>query len=200
MGKNIPIYNFFKHTNMKNIFFFVLLLTAQMAFGQKYFSKTGKVSFLSEAPMETIKAQNTSASTAIDVATGTMEWAVLIQGFQFEKALMQEHFNENYMESSTYPKAKFKGVIDNIKDVNFSKDGVYNITVTGQLEMHGVTKPLTTKGVITVKNGSIVGTSQFSIAVADYGIEIPKLVADNISKTVDITVEANYQLMKLATN
>jgi YceI-like domain len=180
---------------MKNIFFIVMLLSTQLAFGQKYFSKTGKISFKSEASMEKIEAQNASASTALDINSGNLEWAVLIQGFKFEKALMQEHFNENYMESATYPKAKFKGKIDNITDVNFLKDGIYNVTATGQLEMHGITKPVTTKGVITVRGGVISAKSNFSVLLADYGITIPKLVADNISKTVDITVDVSYQLM-----
>ena len=180
---------------MKNIFFLIMLFSAQLMSGQKYFSKSGNVSFYSEAPMEKIEAHNASASTAIDGSTGSMEWAVLIQGFKFEKSLMQEHFNENYMESATYPKAKFKGKIDNIKDVNFKKDGTYEVTASGQLEIHGVTKPVTSKGVIVVKDGVVTGKSKFSVLVADYDIEIPKLVADNISKNVDITVEANYQLM-----
>ncbi len=180
---------------MKNIFFIVMLLSTQLAFGQKYFSKTGKISFKSEASMEKIEAQNASASTALDINSGNLEWAVLIQGFKFDKALMQEHFNENYMESSTYPKAKFKGKIDNISAVNFLKDGVYNVTATGQLEMHGITKPVATSGVITVKGGAISAKSNFSVLLADYGITIPKLVADNISKTVDITVDVSYQLM-----
>ena len=180
---------------MKNIFFIILLLSAQLAFGQKYFSKTGKITFSSDAPLEKISAQNSSASTALDINSGNLEWAVLIQGFKFEKALMQEHFNENYMESATYPKAKFKGKIDNISSVNFSKDGVYNVNVTGQLEIHGVTKPITTQGTITVKGGSVSAKSNFSVLLADYGIVIPKLVADNISKSVDITVDVNYQPM-----
>ncbi|MEP6794615.1 MAG: YceI family protein [Saprospiraceae bacterium] len=180
---------------MKNIFFIVMLLSTQLAFGQKYFSKTGKISFKSDASMEKIEAQNASASTALDINSGNLEWAVLIQGFKFEKALMQEHFNENYMESATYPKAKFKGKIDNISIVNFLKDGVYNITASGQLEIHGITKPVTSKGTITVKGGAISAKSNFSVLLADYGITIPKLVADNISKTVDITVDVSYQLM-----
>lgn len=172
-----------------------MLLSTQLAFGQKYFSKTGKISFKSEASMEKIEAQNASASTALDINNGNLEWAVLIQGFKFEKALMQEHFNENYMESATYPKAKFKGKIDNIGTVNFLKDGVYNVTATGQLEIHGITKPVTSKGTITVKSGAISAKSNFSVLLTDYGITIPKLVADNISKTVDITVDVSYQLM-----
>lgn len=181
---------------MKNlIVILVLTLTAQLAMGQKYFSKTGKISFYSDAPMEKIEAHNTTASTVLDVTTGNLEWAVLIQGFKFEKALMQEHFNENYMESTTYPKAKFKGKIDNLSAVNFKKDGDYNVNVSGQLEIHGVTKPVTATGVISVKGGNISAKSKFSVAVADYGIQIPKVVAENIAKTVDINVQADYQAM-----
>src|SRR5687768_15186800 len=127
---------------MKNLIIIVLLLSAQIAIGQKYFSKTGKISFYSDAPMEKIEAHNSTASTVLDLSTGSIEWAVLIQGFKFEKALMQEHFNENYMESSTYPKAKFKGKIDNIASVNLKKDGDYNVNVSGQMEIHGITKPV----------------------------------------------------------
>src|SRR5688500_15395398 len=107
---------------MKNVMIIVLLLSAHLAIGQKYFSKTGKISFHSDTPMEKIEAHNTTASTVLDIGTGSLEWAVLIQGFKFEKALMQEHFNENYMESTEFPKAKFKGKIDNISSVNFKKD------------------------------------------------------------------------------
>ncbi|HUR31707.1 MAG TPA: YceI family protein [Saprospiraceae bacterium] len=180
---------------MKNLILFVLILTAQLAIGQKYFSKTGKISFYSEAPMEKIEATNTTASTVLDASTGNVEWAVLIQGFKFEKALMQEHFNENYMESATYPKAKFKGRIDNLSSVNFKKDGDYNVNVSGQLEIHGVTKPVSATGVISIKGGTVSAKSKFSVPVADYGIVIPKLVADNIAKTVDINVQADYQAM-----
>ena len=180
---------------MKNLIVIVLLLSSQWAVGQKYFSKTGKISFHSDAPLEKIEAHNSTASTVLDAATGNIEWAVLIQGFKFEKALMQEHFNENYMESTTYPKAKFKGKIENISSVNFKKDGDYNVNVSGQLEIHGVTKPVNATGVISVKGGAITAKSKFSVALADYDIEIPKVVADNIAKNVDINVQADYQAM-----
>lgn len=180
---------------MRIIVILTLLLSAPYAFGQKYFSKTGKISFHSDAAIEKIEAHNTSASTIIDVASGQMEWAVLIQGFTFDKALMQEHFNENYMESGQFPKAKFKGTIDNLSTIQLNKDGEYPVTATGNLEIHGVTKPVTAKGTITVKNGVITAKSKLSIAVADYGIKIPKLVADNIAKQVDITIHADYQRM-----
>ncbi len=180
---------------MRYLFLLTLLLSTQLVTGQKYFSKTGKISFYSDAPLEKIEAHNTSASTVIDVATGSMEWAVLIQGFQFEKSLMQEHFNENYMESTTFPKAKFKGKIDNLSRVNFDQDGEYPVNVSGQLELHGVTKPITSQGTIIIRRGLISAKGKISVLVADYDIEIPKLVADNIAKKVDIVIQADYQLM-----
>lgn len=180
---------------MKNVLVIALLMSAQLVMGQKYFSKTGKISFFSQAAIEKIEAHNSSASTVIDLSTGAMEWAVLIQGFAFEKALMQDHFNENYMESATYPKAKFKGRIDNLASVNFSRDGEYAVSVSGQLEIHGVTKPVTAQGTITVKNGAISAKSKLSVLLEDFNIEIPKLVADNIARKVEITVQADYQAM-----
>lgn len=180
---------------MKNVMIITFLLIVQMATGQKYYSKTGKISFFSQAAMEKIEAQNTSASTVIDASTGAVEWGVLIQGFKFEKSLMQDHFNENYMESSIYPKAKFKGKIDNLTTVHFTKDGTYATTVTGQLEMHGVIKQVTMPVSITVKSGAVSAKSKFVVLLADYKIEVPKLVADNISEKVTIEVVADYQLM-----
>ena len=181
---------------MKNlIVILVLVFSAQLAIGQKYFSKTGKISFYSDAPMEKIEAHNSTASTVLDFSTGNLEWAVLIQGFKFEKALMQDHFNENYMESTTYPKAKFKGKIENVSAINLKKDGDYNVTVNGNMEIHGVTKPVSATGVISVKGGNVSAKSKFSVAVADYGIEIPKVVAENIAKNVEIQVHADYQAM-----
>ncbi len=180
---------------MKHLMLFVLLLPVQWMTGQKYFSKTGKISFFSEASLEKIEAHNTSASTVIDIATGAVEWAVLIQGFTFEKSLMQEHFNENYMESAKYPKAKFKGQVDNLSAVQFNRDGTYTANVSGQLEMHGVTKPVTIPATVTVKGGMISAKAKFNVTLADYNISIPKLVADNISKTVRVEVTADYQPM-----
>lgn len=183
---------------MRHIMIVALLCIGQLAIGQKFFSKTGKISFSSDAKMEKIEANNSSASTVIDLGSGNLEWAVLIQGFQFEKALMKEHFNENYMESAKYPKAVFKGKIDNLSSINLSKAGTYDVTVSGQLEIHGVSQPVTTKGTVTVKNGLLTSaTSKMTVALADYGIEIPKLVGDNISKTVDIAIQADYQLLNV---
>jgi hypothetical protein len=175
----------------------VMSIHWQWAGAQQYYSKTGKITFESKAPLETIEATNTSANDIIDAATGNVEAAVLIKGFQFEKALMQDHFNENYLESHRYPKATFKGAITNLRALNFEKEGTYKAELSGALTMHGVTQPVTTSGTLTVKGGKISVASTFALVVADYNIEIPKVVRDNISKTVTVRVTADLQ--KLAT-
>lgn len=160
---------------------------------QKYFTKEGKITFSSDASMEKIEAHNNSATSVIDVESGRMEFAVLIKAFQFEKALMQEHFNENYMESSKFPKATFKGKVVNMDKVNLGKDGIYPAKVKGELTIHGVTKEVETSGDFEVKDGNISALASFEVAVADYDIEVPAVVRDNIAKTVLINVDVNYQ-------
>src|SRR5690606_25912300 len=114
---------------MKNLIVVLLIgLIAPVLNAQgKYFTKEGKISFSSDAPMEKIEAHNRKANSVIDAASGKMEWSVLIKAFQFEKALMQEHFNENYMESDKFPKAVFKGVIQQHDKIDWTKDGVHNV-------------------------------------------------------------------------
>lgn len=172
------------------------LIFAATSWGQQYFTREGKISFYSETPVEKIEAQNSKASSVWDVATGKMEFAVLIKGFQFEKALMQEHFNENYMESSKFPKATFKGLVADAGKVNLKADGVYPVTVKGDLTIHGVTKAVEAKGKITVKGGAVSAASTFEISPEDYGIAIPAVVREKIAKIVRIEVDVNYQLLE----
>ncbi len=173
------------------IYFFVM----PFATGQKYYTKTGRVTFVSQAPMEKIVSTNTNALMVVDAATGNAECSVLIKGFQFDKALMQEHFNENYMESHKFPKALFKGLITNIREIDFKKDGTYNANVKGELTMHGVTQPVTMTSKIVVKSGNVAATTSFEIKVSDFSIVIPKVVSDKVAEKVGITVSADLQLM-----
>jgi polyisoprenoid-binding protein YceI len=174
-----------------------LLLTMTLLLGsvqaQKHFTREGKITFTSDAPLEKIEAVNNTATAVLDTESNRMEFAVLIKGFQFEKALMQEHFNENYMESSTYPKATFKGLIEDADNVKWTVDGTYNVTVSGNMTIHGATQKLTAPGTITIKNGAIGAQSTFQIAVADYKIEIPSVVAENIAKEVAVSVDIALQ-------
>jgi len=178
----------------KGVWIVILLFTfSAWTTAQQYYAKTGKVSFISDAPLEKIEAHNNSGFVVFDSATGNIEWSVLIKGFQFEKALMQDHFNENYLESQKYPKGLFKGTVANLNDINLQKDGVYTLNVKGLLTLHGVTKPLNPVGKVTVKNGLITVTSDFDIVVDDYNIQIPKVVKDNISKIVKVSVATDLQ-------
>jgi hypothetical protein len=168
----------------------LLLVCVTTGMTQKYFTRTGNVSFYSDTPIEKIEALNKSANCVLDMTTGKLEFSVLVKGFQFEKALMQEHFNENYMESNTYPKAVFKGQIENFKKSDLSKNGKYTVSVTGDLTMHGVAKKVATEAVLEVYGDALLAKANFNVAVADYNISIPSLVKDKIAKTVKITVDA----------
>lgn len=183
---------------MKNICIILSLLfiSGQALLAQKYFTREGKITFTSEAPLEKIEAKNEKATSVIDIASGKMEFAVLIKAFQFEKALMQEHFNENYMESSTYPKATFKGKIKDTAAVDFSSDGTYDVVVTGNITIHGVTRDIEAPGTIAIENGDISASSTFELTVADFDIKIPAVVRENIAKTVTVMVDLNYELLK----
>ena len=171
----------------------ILLMGAANVNAQKYFTREAKVSFFSDTPLEKIEALNNAATSVIDAESGRLEFAILIKAFQFEKALMQEHFNENYMESSQYPKSTFKGQLVDASAVDFGKDGTYPVKVAGTLTIHGVAKEIEADGQIDIKNGVPSATSSFEVAVADYGIKIPAVVRDNIAKTVRIDMSADYQ-------
>jgi len=174
----------------------VLLLALAVAiFGtaataQKLFTRDARIQFDSDTPMEKIQAINKSGTAGLDTETGRMEWKVLIKGFVFEKALMQEHFNENYLESNTFPSATFKGELVNLKEVNFAKNGTYHVRAKGKMTIHGVTKDLEVPGTLVVDNGKVRVNSNFNLACADYDIAIPGVVRDKIAKEIAVKVEA----------
>lgn len=178
------------------LFSAAFLAFAAPAFAQKFFTRDAKIQFNSDAPMEKIEAVNKSGTAVVDVQTGKMEWKVLIKNFIFEKALMQEHFNENYMESSKFPSATFKGAITDLSSVNFGKDGSYNVKAKGTMEIHGVKKEVEVPGTITVKGSAVSVKSNFIASVADYNIDIPGVVRDKIAKEINVTVDAALNPMK----
>jgi polyisoprenoid-binding protein YceI len=163
-----------------------------------FYTKTAKVTLDATPanPVEEIEAVNSEATSFLNVSNGDIVFAVLVKSFRFQKALMEEHFNENYMESNKFPKSDFKGKITNVADVNFKKDGNYKVNVEGKLTMHGVTLPVTATGVIVVSGGKIKGTADFKIKLADYKIDRPSVVKDKIAEIATITVEANYEPKK----
>ena len=175
----------------------MLLFTAFKSSAQeKWFTRNGKINFFSKTTAENIDANNNEVFSMIDPQKNEVAFQVLNTGFKFDKALMQEHFNENYMESPKYPKAVFKGIITDPSKVDFNKDGTYNVTVNGDLSMHGVTNKVTIPAIIRIADKKVSGESKFDVKLADYKISIPSVVAKQLSETVTITVNCMYEPYK----
>jgi polyisoprenoid-binding protein YceI len=180
---------------MKQIALAALLLTcSSVTFAQEVLlTRTGFIGFTSLTPLEKIEGRTHSAASALDKQSGQLEFSVLIKSFAFQKALMQEHFNENYLESDKYPKAQFKGNIEDVSKVKFNQPGDYTVTVSGELMLHGQTKRISTQAIFKVTPEGINATSEFTILLEDYKIKIPALVKDKISKTVQINIQLQYE-------
>ncbi len=153
-------------------------------------SKSINVNFFSEAALENIAAVTKNGTSVITTTKNEFYFLVPIKSFEFKSSLMQEHFNENYMESDKFPDAKFAGKVN--EAIDWKKDGVYNVTVTGKLTVHGEAKDRTVNGVITIKNGIISIQSKFNIACKDHGIKIPSMMTEKIAEVVEVTVSGAY--------
>lgn len=169
----------------------VLLLLGISLHAQKYMTQNGTIQFFSETPVENIEAINKQVSSVIDMESGNLAFSLLMKAFTFEKALMQEHFNEKYVESEKFPKSTFKG---SIKDFDKSKftEGKHDVTVSGKLTIHGVTQEIEAPGTIEVKGDQLIVNAIFTVEVADYEIKVPSTVRENIAKTIEIKVNAEY--------
>lgn len=180
---------------MKNLLLIALFsfVFCNNSFGQIYFTKNGNVSFYSKSLLQDIQADNNQVISVLNIKTGSLQFSLLNNGFQFPKAKMQEDFNESYMESNTYPRSVFKGAITNIGSIDVSKDGSYPVEVKGDLTIHGVTKSITTKGLLNISKQTITANSSFTVMVKDYGIKIPSIVSQKIAEQIKITVNCNYQ-------
>ena len=176
--------------------FSVLISAIILKAQDKYYTKSGSISFYSKTPLEDIEAEHKSAVCVLDTKSGTLQFTVLIKGFEFENEEMQDHFNEDYLESNKYPKAEFKGQILNNSSVNYTKPNSYPVNLKGQLTIHGVTKEVQTTGTIKVAADGLIATSSFVIKVADYNIKIPSLVEDKEAKTVKIIVDTKLIPLK----
>jgi len=174
----------------------VILFTISFLFlaanGQKFLTKNGYIGFFSHTPIEDIKGDNNQVASVLDISTGDLVFQVLVKSFHFEKALMEEHFNENYMESDKFPKSTFRGKITNLSTVDFNRPGKYDVTVEGDLNMHDVTNKVSVKGTVEVVQGGVNASSKFNIVPEDYKINIPGVVRDNIAKNLEVTVTMKY--------
>jgi polyisoprenoid-binding protein YceI len=178
---------------MRKIFLFVLLLSSfsEKAISQNYITKTGFVGFYSQTPLEDIRGENNQVYAVIDPASHHIAFAMLLKGFIFPRELMQEHFNENYVESDKYPKATFNGECSG--DMDLSKDGIYQVVIKGTLSLHGVTQPLETTAQLQVNKGQIVGNSSFRLKPEDFQIQIPGIVRDKIAREIQVKVQVDWK-------
>lgn len=171
-----------------------LILVAVVAQAQnKYFTRTGTLQFFSETPVENIAATNHQSSSIFDIESGEIAVSAQMKGFEFEKALMQEHFNENYVESEKFPTATFKGRIKNYDKSSFKINEEYKIEVEGDLTLHGVTKKIISSATLLKSEKDIKAISSFNVAVSDFDIKIPAAVVDNISKSIQVHVDLLLQ-------
>ena len=159
---------------------------------QVFATKTGQLFFNATGGDVKIAAVNNQTDSKFVSTTGQIIFGVLIKGFKFENQLMEDHFNENYMESTQFPKADFKGYIKNIKEVDFTKDGNYPVTVEGALTIHGVSKQVSTKGTMQVQDGKPTLIGEFSVAIKDYGIK-GLYIGEKIAADAKIKVNCKYQ-------
>lgn len=157
-------------------------------------SKNASVSFFSTTVMEDIEGKSNTASSVINAKTKELIFKVSNTSFQFPKKLMQEHFNENYMESDKFPFSKFSGKITD--DVDLSKDGNYTVSVAGNLDIHGVVKPYQGKVSLTIAQGVITAKTTFKVKIEDHNIKVPSLVFKNIAEFVEVRLSAIYQPKK----
>jgi hypothetical protein len=179
--------------NVTVLFGAIFFLSASVEAQKIYSTKSGKITFQSIAPLEDIEATNSEVESKLSSGDGQIILNLLMKGFHFENQLMEDHFNENYVESSKFPKSTFKGIVTNIKEVNFGKDGTYPVVAKGQLTLHGVTKDVQPNGTITIKNGHATAKSKFSILLKDYNVAIPKMAGKKIAQNVTILVDCQYQ-------
>ncbi|MFZ1582683.1 MAG: YceI family protein [Saprospiraceae bacterium] len=185
---------------MKQVFYFLFLSfisVGVMSFtsvASKYVSTKSHIKFFSSTPAEDITANNYKAVGSLDTESGSIAFSVPMQGFEFPKALMQKHFNqEKFLDTKHFPKAKMTGKIINLEAIDFAKNGTYNTNVSGEMTIKGKTNPFTAKGTITVNGTELTINSKFNITLAEYGIEFVKgKPSKNIAKTVEVTIDAVF--------
>jgi hypothetical protein len=190
---------------MKNLILIVFIALGQTVLGQDIFiARNGEVSFFSETPLENISALNKNVTALLNIKTGDVAIKMQTAQFVFPNKLMEEHFNENYLETEkkgakdangayTYPNrnAIFKGKIN--EKIDYGKDGENKVTVTGKLEIHGTARDVTIDGVLTKTGIELVLASKFKISVADYNIKVPSMYVKNIAEIVDVTINTTLE-------
>lgn len=167
------------------------LFSITNTFAQQFRQASSTISFFSSAPMEDIFAESKKCISAIDAGKKTIALIIYPKDFVFKNPIMQEHFNENYMESDKFPKATFTGKI--VGDFDVTKDGEYPVKVVGKLSIHGVEKAREIEGKIIVKNGVISIASKFAVKLSEHNIEIPSIMTKKIAEVVELNISVTYK-------
>ena len=183
---------------MKALLFASLLLAGLGALPEaqaqgKYMTRAGLISFFSATPIEDIEARNQQVAAVLDLGNGQLAFTLPVKGFVFKRTLMQEHFNENYLESDKFPKATFKGRFVGFDAASLATAGAHPVQVEGDLTLHGVTRHIQVPATLELKDGRLLAFAAFAVASADYNIDIPLLVRDNIAKTVSLRVSLSCE-------
>lgn len=176
----------------KKTFITLMLLSSMSMFAQKYMTKTGTIKFFSKTTLEDIEAENRKVVSVLDSKTGAMEFSLLLKSFDFKNDLMEQHFNESYLESDKFPKATFKGTVTDISKVDFSKDGSYTANYSGKLTIKDVTKDITGTATFVVKGNKATATTKLKIKPKDYNISIPATAAAKIAEVIDVDINMDY--------
>jgi len=176
----------------------ILVIITITGFSQstdKLISSKTHIKFFSSTSVEDIEANNYTSISTINKQTGDLVFSVPMQGFEFEKSLMQKHYNsDKFLNTKEYPKSKLKSKIVNLDKIDFTIDGTYPATIEGEMTVKGVTKPIKEEGTINVKGDVVIVNSKFNITLTDYGIVLDKgKIATAIAKTLEITVLAEYK-------
>jgi len=181
---------------MKTILTFLLLtiLTISVNAQDLYAVTESEIKFHSDSPLEKIEAVNRKTKSFFKISSKTLMFVIPVVSFKFEKPLMEEHFNENYLETEKFPTAKFSGTIN--EDLDYTKNGTYDASVTGKLTIHGVEQERTIHGTITVKDSQLIFEGKFQIKLEDHDIDIPSIVIENIAEVVDVNATFVYEPKK----
>ncbi|NOT76884.1 MAG: YceI family protein [Cyclobacteriaceae bacterium] len=179
---------------MRILLFFLFAITACVTNAQSLYQATSsKISFFAGTPVEDIDAINTKAWSFFNSTTGEISINIPIKDFHFKRPLMEEHFNENYLESSKYPKAQFKGKIKDVEKINFKSIESIEISITGTLTLHGVSKETEINVVLHSEDGKIQGETKFFITLSDYKIDRPKILWEKLAEKVNVTAAFTYE-------
>lgn len=183
-----------KQSRILILVLFCISISGRLDAQELYFTKEGKISFLSETRLERIYAEAADAHSFLNIKTGEVAFSVNISSFQFRIKLMQEHFNENFMESSTYPRATFTGFIENIEKFDFNSTSAQSFNVNGKMTIRGVAQEITTPVRLLVKGNTLFsGDAEFRLKPEDYKVKIPSVVGRKIAKEIVVTVRSDYQ-------